>query len=79
MIPVPHHDIPEEHRRIILREFNAYSSFTTGQLVQLSHEANGPWDVVYRAHLADPTMSPRIPNQLIRRHFAGEEKSTVRH
>ena len=78
-IPVPYDDIREEHRKIIVREFKAYSHFTTGQLVSLSHESNGPWDVVYRACLADPTMSPRIPNQLIRAHFAGERKSTVRH
>lgn len=77
--PVPYDDIPMEHRKIVVREFEAYCHFTTGQLVQLSHEANGPWDIVYRAHLADPTLSPRIPNQLIRRHFAGERKSTVRH
>ena len=77
-IPVPFDDIREEHRKIIIREFKAYSHFTTGQLVSLSHEANGPWDTVYRAHLADPTLSPRIPNQLIREHFAGG-KSTVRH
>jgi uncharacterized phage-associated protein len=78
-IPVPYDDIRDDHRKIIVREFNAYSRFTTGQLVSLSHETNGPWDIVYKAHLADPTLSPRIPNQLIRRHFAGEEKSTVRH
>ncbi|TWI58285.1 putative phage-associated protein [Bradyrhizobium huanghuaihaiense] len=78
-IPVPYDDIREDHLRIITQEFNNYSRFTTGQLVSLSHEPNGPWDIVYRAHLADPTTSPRIPNQLIRRHFAGEEKSTVRH
>jgi uncharacterized phage-associated protein len=78
-VPVSFDDIPEDHRKIIVHEFKAYSHFTTGQLVQLSHETNGPWDVVYRAHLADPTLSPRIPNQLIRQHFAGEGKSTVRH
>jgi uncharacterized phage-associated protein len=78
-IPVPFDDIPEEHRKIICEEFLRYTRFTTSQLVSLSHESNGPWDIVYRAHLADPTLSPRIPNNLIRRHFAGEEISTVRH
>ncbi len=78
-IPVPFNDIREEHRQLIANEFLNYSRFTTGQLVSLSHETNGPWDIVYRAHLADPTLSPRIPNQLIRRHFSGEEKSTTRH
>jgi uncharacterized phage-associated protein len=78
-IPVPYHDIRDHHLKIIVREFENYSRFTTGQLVSLSHEPNGPWDIVYNAHLTDPTVSPRIPNQLIRQHFAGEEKSTVRH
>ncbi|MCK1478054.1 DUF4065 domain-containing protein [Bradyrhizobium sp. 197] len=78
-IPVPYEDIHQEHLKIIVREFKNYSHFTTGQLVSLSHEPNGPWDVVYKAHLADPTLSPRIPNRLIRRYFAGEDQSTVRH
>jgi uncharacterized phage-associated protein len=78
-VPVPFDDIREEHRKVIREEFLSYTRFTTGQLVSLSHEPNGPWDLVYRAHLADPTCSPRIPNHLIRRHFTGEERSTVRH
>ena len=72
-------DIREDHRQLISTEFLNYTRFTTGQLVSLSHEPNGPWDIVYRAYLADPTTSPRIPNQLIRSHFAGEEKSTTKH
>lgn len=78
-IPVPYDDIRDEDLKIIVREFRNYSRFSTGQLVSLSHEPGGPWDVVYRAHLADATLSPRISNRLIRSHFAGEEKSTVRH
>jgi uncharacterized phage-associated protein len=78
-IPVPYDDIREEDLKIIVREFRNYSRFSTGQLVSLSHEPGGPWDVVYRANLADATQSPRISNRLIRSHFAGEEKSTVRH
>jgi uncharacterized phage-associated protein len=76
---VPHDDITSSDVEIIVREFKKYSRFSTGQLVSLSHEAGGPWDIVYRAQLADATLSPRIPNKLIRSHFAGEEKSTVRH
>jgi uncharacterized phage-associated protein len=78
-IPVPYDDIREEDLKIIIREFRNYSRFSTGQLVSLSHEKDGPWDIVYRAHLADATVSPRIPNKLIRSYFAGEEKSTIRH
>ncbi|QND71278.1 Panacea domain-containing protein [Tardiphaga robiniae] len=78
-IPVPHDDIREDHQKIIRREFLNYSRFTTGQLVSLSHETNGPWDLVYKAYLADPTRSPRISNQIIRQHMIGENSSTVKH
>lgn len=76
--PVPYVDILPADIEIIVREFKNYSRFSTGQLVSLSHEVGGPWDVVYRAHLADATLSPRIPNKLIRSHFGGE-KSPARH
>jgi uncharacterized phage-associated protein len=78
-VPVPFDDIQPADIEIIKREFQNYSRFSTGQLVSLSHEVGGPWDTIYRAHLADATLSPRIPNKLIRSYFAGEEKSTVRH
>ncbi len=77
-IPVPYDDIREEDLKIIVRVFRNYCRFSTGQLVSLSHEKDGPWDIVYRAHLADATLSPRIPNKLIRSHFAGE-KHHIRH
>lgn len=77
-VPVPYDDISAADREIILREFRNYSRFTTGQLVDLSHEPGGPWDTVFRQHLADATQSPRIPNELIRQHFAGD-KSITRH
>jgi uncharacterized phage-associated protein len=78
-IPVPYNDIAHADAEIIDREFKNYSRFSTGQLVSLSHEPGGPWDVVHRAHLADKTRSPLISNELIRSHFAGEIKSTPRH
>jgi uncharacterized phage-associated protein len=78
-IPVPHDDITDADAEIIDREFKKYSHFSTGQLVSLSHEPGGPWDIVYSAHLADKTQSPRISNKLIRSHFAGDAKSTARH
>jgi uncharacterized phage-associated protein len=77
--PIPYGDVRAEDAEIIQAQFMRYSRFTTGQLVSLSHEAGGPWDIVYRATLLDPTHSPRIPNELISSHFAGEAKSTVRH
>jgi len=72
-VPVPFDDIPAADLDIIVREFKNYSRFSTGQLVALSHERDGPWDTVYQKHLADSTESPRIPNDLIRRHFAGDK------
>lgn len=78
-IPVPHEDIRPEDVELIEREFLRYNQFTTGQLVQLSHEIGGPWDIVYRAWLSDGTKSQRISNELIRRYRAGMEVSTTRH
>jgi uncharacterized phage-associated protein len=77
-LPVPFDDIASADRDIIVREFRNYSRFTTGQLVALSHERGGPWDTIYQTHLADATQSPRIPNELIKKHFAGD-KAAVRH
>ncbi|MGJ5045417.1 Panacea domain-containing protein [Bradyrhizobium oligotrophicum] len=77
-VPVPFDDLAAADREIILNEFRKYSRFTTGQLVQLSHERGGPWDIVYQAHLADATQSPRIPNDLIKKHFGGD-KLVLRH
>ena len=77
-LPVPFDDIAPADRDLILRVFENYSRFTTGQLVALSHERGGPWDIVYQSSLADPTQSPRIPNELIRKHFGGD-KTAVRH
>jgi len=75
-VPVPFDDISQPDLAIIRREFLNYSRFTTGELVSMSHHAGGPWDVTYRAHLADATASPRISNQLIRRHFSVDSPPT---
>jgi uncharacterized phage-associated protein len=77
--PIPFDDITSFDAELIEAVFAEYSYFSTGQLVALSHETGGPWDLVYRAHLADGAVSPRIPNDLIRRHFAGQVKSSSRH
>ena len=77
-MPVPYDDILPIDLDIIAREFKNYSRFTTGQLVSLSHQAGGPWDIVYQSQLADATLSPRIPNDLIRKHFGGD-KPGLRH
>jgi|ERR1700722_13820473 uncharacterized phage-associated protein len=77
--PIPFDDISSTDTHAIDQAFAEYSRFSTGQLVALSHEPGGPWDLVYRASLADATASPRIPNELIRRHFSGDIKSSARH
>jgi uncharacterized phage-associated protein len=76
---IPFEDITAADAQTINEVFAEYSRFSTSQLVALSHEPGGPWDLVYRAHLADRNVSPRIPNELIRRHFAGEIGSSARH
>jgi uncharacterized phage-associated protein len=63
---VAHDDIAGSDVDFIIHTFEKYGSFSTGALVDLSHAPGGPWDIVYRAWLADQTLSPRIPNDLIR-------------
>jgi uncharacterized phage-associated protein len=70
---VPFEDLDKDHCELIKQIFDKYSSFTTNQLVTLSHVSGGPWDTVYRAYLADKTASPRISNDLIRRHYVTGE------
>lgn len=70
---IPFADISQDHCELIRHAFEKYSTFTTNQLVTLSHVPGGPWDLVYRAHLADKTASPRITNDLIRRHYVTGE------
>ena len=77
--PIEHDDISPADAEIIVRVFESYATFTTSELLNLSHAAGGPWDVVYRACLADKRMSPRIPNQLIRDHFLEKAGGKVRH
>jgi uncharacterized phage-associated protein len=68
-LPIPYFDINESDLGLIQITFEQYSRFSTSQLVSLSHEPDGPWDIVFKAHLADKTSSPRIPNDLIRQRF----------
>jgi uncharacterized phage-associated protein len=78
-VPIPYDDISQSDVRIIEQAFDEYSRLSTGQLVALSHESGGPWDLVYGAILSDRSQSALIPNELIRRHFTGELHSTLRH
>lgn len=69
-LPIPYNDIAQNDLDLIQNIFASYSRFSTSQLVSLSHEQDGPWDIVYKAYLADKTLSPRISNDLIRQQFA---------
>jgi len=77
--PVSYDDIKAEDAEIIARVFESYDRFTTSQLVEMSHELGGPWDVVYQAWSKDNRLNLRIPNELIRKHFLKEAGGQVRH
>jgi uncharacterized phage-associated protein len=76
---IAHDDISPADADIIVRVFESYAPYTTSELRNKSHEAGGPWDVIYRACLADKRMSPRIPNELIRAYFLEKAGGSVRH
>jgi uncharacterized phage-associated protein len=63
---IGHDDIQVEHAELIASVFDKYSGFSTRALVDLSHVKGGPWEVTYHAWLADKTISPRIPNSILR-------------
>jgi uncharacterized phage-associated protein len=77
--PVAYDDIVPADAEIILRVFASYDRFTTSQLVDMSHEPGGPWDVVYSAWTRDNRVNLRIPNDLIRAHFLKEAGGQRRH
>jgi uncharacterized phage-associated protein len=77
--PIDHEDILPADADTIMRVFESYAPYSTSELRKRSHEAGGPWDVVYRACLADKRMSPRIPNDLIRTHFLEKAGGKRRH
>jgi uncharacterized phage-associated protein len=76
---IEHDDITVADAKTICHVFENYATYTTSELRNLSHEAGGPWDVVYRACLNDKRMSPRIPNDLIRQHFLHKAGGQIRH
>jgi uncharacterized phage-associated protein len=78
-MPVAYDDIAPADAEIVLRVFASYDRFTTGQLVDLSHEPGGPWDIVYSAWAKDNRLNLRIPNDLIRAHFLQEAGGQIRH
>lgn len=77
--PVPYEDIAPADAELIERVFRSYDQFSTARLRAMSHEAGGPWDIVYSAWSRDNRLSPRIPNELIRSHFMREAGGLVRH
>jgi uncharacterized phage-associated protein len=77
--PVAYDDIAPADARTIEQVFAAYDRYTTPQLVAISHEKGGPWDVIFTAWSKDSRVNLRIPNDLIRRHFLKEAGGEVRH
>jgi uncharacterized phage-associated protein len=77
--PVAYDDISPADADIIMRVFASYDRFTTGRLVEMSHEPGGPWDIVYTAWTEDSRLNLRIPNDLIRNHFLKEAGGQIRH
>jgi uncharacterized phage-associated protein len=77
--PIPHSDIRELDIEIIERVFENYSRYSTPELVALSHEPDGPWDRVFKDWSRDKRISPRIPNDLIRKRFLQEVGGQLSH
>jgi uncharacterized phage-associated protein len=76
---IPYDDIAPSDADTILRVFASYDRFTTGKLVDMSHEPGGPWDIVYSAWSKDNRLNLRIPNDLIRSHFLEQAGGQIRH
>lgn len=72
-------DIAAADAEVIMRVFQSYDRFTTSRLVAISHEPGGPWETVNSAWANDNRLSPRIPNDLIRKHFMKEAGGLIRH
>ena len=76
---IPYDDIAPDDAELISRVFEGYAQYTTGQLIEMSHQSGGPWDVVYSAWLKDSRLSTRIPNELIRGYFLQKMGGQARH
>jgi uncharacterized phage-associated protein len=76
---VPYDDIPPADTETIMRVFSNYDRYSTGKLVEMSHERGGPWDVIFTAWSKDHKRNLRIPNDLIRSHFLQQAGGKVRH
>jgi uncharacterized phage-associated protein len=70
--PISYEDIARPDVDTIISVFESYTRYSTSELVALTHEAGGPWDVVFTAWSNDNRLSPRIPNDLIRDYFLRE-------
>jgi uncharacterized phage-associated protein len=78
-MPVSHDDISANDAEFIMRVFTSYDRYTTRELVNMSHEPGGPWDLIFTAWSKDNRLNLRIPNDLIRRHFLEKAGGQVRH
>lgn len=62
--------------RVIRQTLSAFGDLTAGQLVQLSHARDGPWEVVSRTAQSQKTIGLRISNGLISERFQFHKLST---
>ena len=76
---IAYDDISKADTEFIMRVFSAYDRFTTSELVKMSHEPGGPWDITFTAWTKDSRINSRIPNELIRRHFLAQAGGQLRH
>jgi len=72
-------DISAEDTDLIIRIFLAYDICKTGQLVDMTHEENGPWNVIFAGWSNKRRLNARIPNDLIRDYFFKQAGGKVRH
>jgi uncharacterized phage-associated protein len=72
-------DISEIDKQLIERIFATYDRYTTSELVEMSHEPGGPWEVTFKEWSKDQRLNPRIPNDLIRQYFLRQRGGAIRH
>jgi uncharacterized phage-associated protein len=76
---IPYNDISPHDIEIIMRVFLEYDRYSTYELVDMTHEPNGPWDIIFKELAKERRLNQRIPNDLIRDHFFKMAGGKVRH
>jgi len=61
--------IDAAHKDLIVAVLDKYMRFSAGQLVEMSHVEDGPWEYVWKQAEEEVYPGMRIPDDLISRHF----------